>query len=98
MDYSKLKMAELQKHKTMLDAAIAERQAAERDELKARMAKMAAASGLSLDDIFGKPTAGKRKRAIVKPKYRDPKTGATWSGRGRAPRWINGKDREAFRI
>lgn len=27
-------------------------------------------------------------------KYQDPKTGATWSGRGRAPRWIlNAKDR-----
>ena len=34
----------------------------------------------------------------VQPKYRDPETGATWSGRGVAPRWIAGKDREAFLI
>jgi DNA-binding protein H-NS len=31
--------------------------------------------------------------------YRDPKTGATWSGRGRAPSWISGaKDRSRFLI
>ncbi|WP_442873318.1 H-NS family nucleoid-associated regulatory protein [Cupriavidus sp. USMAA2-4] len=30
-------------------------------------------------------------------KYRNPKTGQTWSGRGRAPAWI-GKQRERFLI
>ncbi len=33
------------------------------------------------------------------PKYRDPKTGATWSGFARAPQWIaNVKDRSKFLI
>ena len=33
------------------------------------------------------------------PLYRDPKTGATWSGRGRAPAWLAGaKDRSKFLI
>jgi len=32
------------------------------------------------------------------PKYRDPRTGKTWSGRGRAPRWIQGEDRTPFLI
>jgi len=31
-------------------------------------------------------------------KYRDPESGATWSGRGREPSWLVGKDREAFAI
>jgi DNA-binding protein H-NS len=31
-------------------------------------------------------------------KYRNPKTGETWSGRGRPPRWIEGRDRKPFRI
>jgi len=39
--------------------------------------------------------AGKKK--TVAPKYRDPKTGTTWSGRGRAPAWI-GKNRDKFLI
>lgn len=35
----------------------------------------------------------------VAPKYADPKTGATWSGRGRAPAWIRDvKDRSKFLI
>ncbi|NLD67768.1 MAG: H-NS histone family protein [Limnobacter sp.] len=42
-------------------------------------------------------------RKPVPPKYRDPETGATWSGRGRTPRWIvdaeqSGKDRSSFAI
>ena len=33
------------------------------------------------------------------PKYRDPKSGATWSGRGPAPAWLAGaKDRSKFLI
>lgn len=35
----------------------------------------------------------------VAPKYADPKTGATWTGRGRAPLWIRDvKDRSKFLI
>ena len=35
--------------------------------------------------------------AKVQPKYRDPESGATWSGRGVAPRWIAGKDLQTLR-
>ncbi|MGE8508942.1 MAG: H-NS family nucleoid-associated regulatory protein [Paraburkholderia terricola] len=31
-------------------------------------------------------------------RYFDPQTGATWSGVGREPLWIRGKDRERFRL
>ncbi|WP_429354474.1 H-NS family nucleoid-associated regulatory protein [Paraburkholderia sp. 32] len=38
-------------------------------------------------------------RGAVAAKYRDPKTGATWSGRGRAPAWIaSAKDRTKFEV
>ncbi|KKB64987.1 hypothetical protein WM40_03280 [Robbsia andropogonis] len=37
-------------------------------------------------------------RGPVAPRFRDPESGATWSGRGKAPRWIAGKDRNAFLI
>jgi len=33
----------------------------------------------------------------VEPKYRDPKTGSTWSGRGKAPHWL-GDNRDEFLI
>ncbi len=32
------------------------------------------------------------------PKFQNPQTGETWTGRGRAPKWIEGKDRTKFAI
>jgi DNA-binding protein H-NS len=40
----------------------------------------------------------KSQRPPAPPLYRDPKTGATWSGRGRQPRWLEGHDRDEFLI
>ncbi|MBR8408345.1 H-NS family nucleoid-associated regulatory protein [Burkholderia cenocepacia] len=40
--------------------------------------------------------AAKPKRTLP-PKYLNPKTGETWSGRGRAPAWL-GKNRGRFLI
>lgn len=43
------------------------------------------------------------KSGSVKPKFRDPQTGMTWTGRGRTPLWLvtkvsEGKRREDFLI
>jgi len=38
------------------------------------------------------------KKGMVQAKYRDPDSGATWTGRGRAPRWLNGRNKEEFLI
>jgi DNA-binding protein H-NS len=44
-------------------------------------------------------TAGQYVRGPQPAKYRDPKTGATWSGRGPAPAWLAvAKDRSRFLI
>ncbi|MGM3411561.1 H-NS histone family protein [Ralstonia holmesii] len=55
--------------------------------------------GLTAEDLGLASRRGRvaAKKATVAPKYRDPKTGATWSGRGRAPAWI-GKNRDRFLI
>jgi DNA-binding protein H-NS len=43
--------------------------------------------------------AGNYVRGPQPPKYRDPKSGATWSGRGRAPAWLaSAKDPSKFLI
>ncbi|MBN3817280.1 H-NS histone family protein [Paraburkholderia sp. Se-20369] len=34
----------------------------------------------------------------VEPRYWDPETGATWTGRGRRPQWLKGRNPEDFRI
>ncbi|WP_455289262.1 H-NS histone family protein [Cupriavidus necator] len=43
----------------------------------------------------GKPAA--KAKSALPPKYMDPKSGATWSGRGRKPAWL-GKRPEKFLI
>ncbi|WP_321854669.1 H-NS family nucleoid-associated regulatory protein [Paraburkholderia tropica] len=45
------------------------------------------------------PKAGAYRRGPQPALYRDPKSGATWSGRGRAPAWLAGaRDRSKFLI
>ena len=47
------------------------------------------------------PASKKRvgtKRGKVAAKYKNPSTGETWTGRGKAPKWIAGKDRTKFLI
>lgn len=48
-------------------------------------------------------SAGTPAKRAVAPKYRHPDTGETWSGRGKAPRWLTaaeaaGASRESFLI
>ena len=61
---------------------------------------------LSPSDLgFSGAKAGKssKGKGSVAPKYRDPATGKTWTGRGRAPKWISeaesrGVKRDTFLI
>ncbi|CAG9179459.1 H-NS family nucleoid-associated regulatory protein [Cupriavidus respiraculi] len=58
--------------------------------------------GLTVDDLARKRRGRPRKEgggraSTGTPKYQDPKTGKTWSGRGRAPAWL-GKNRDKFLI
>lgn len=47
----------------------------------------------------GRKSAPARRASAGAPKYRDPKTGQTWTGRGRPPTWIvDAKNRDAFLI
>ena len=53
--------------------------------------------GITVDDL-----QSKAKKSVAKKtgtvQFRDPKTGETWSGRGRMPNWLSGKDKEKFRV
>lgn len=71
----------------------------ELEQVVAQVKQIIADYGLTAEDI-GLASKGKAKarRATVAPKYQDPKTGATWTGRGRAPAWIAGKNYERFLI
>lgn len=71
----------------------------ELEQVVTQVKQIIADYGLTAEDI-GLTAKGRAKgrRATVAPKYRDPKTGATWTGRGRAPAWIAGKNYERFLI
>jgi DNA-binding protein H-NS len=55
------------------------------------------ARDLGLDKAPKVKTGPKPGNKVV-PKYRDPASGVTWSGRGKTPRWINGADRSQYAI
>lgn len=50
-----------------------------------------------------KPAASNDKRVTVAPKYKDPASGKTWTGRGKTPAWMatqlaGGRSRQEFLI
>lgn len=57
-----------------------------------------AQSGLTAQDVF--PGVGSKggSRGPAAAKYRDLATGKTWSGRGKAPKWLDGKDRAQYLV
>jgi DNA-binding protein H-NS len=82
MTYSQL--AEL---RNRVDRLMAEKLTVSRTHLRDKMVSMAREHGLSIVDLFGSGRKSKRKGSVA-PKYRDPNSGNTWTGRGRMPRWM----------
>jgi DNA-binding protein H-NS len=71
--------------------------------------EITAAYGASKSSAGARRKAGATPRPVktskrpVAPKYRHPQTGKTWSGRGKAPRWMSaaeatGASRSSFLI
>jgi len=96
-----------------LEEAAAEKKKQAVAQVVALMKKL----GVGTDDLG--PTRTRRRRAVkgsakaapkkraakkpVAPKFRNGKTGETWSGRGRTPRWLaaleaQGRSREDYRV
>jgi DNA-binding protein H-NS len=83
--------------KAELEAQIAQAQAEAKAKAVTEARALIQEHGLTAADVF--PAKGKKpKGSVGAPKYRDPATGATWTGRGKPPNWINGKDRAPFLI
>jgi len=63
-----------------------------RDEVKAKLARIARDEGFSIEELFGGARKARSKTAGTKvaAKYRNPaKPAETWSGRGKRPRWFS---------
>ena len=87
-----------------LDKQIAETRRQEIADAVKQVKALVTEYGLSAADVF--PTSNGVKamkiaataRGKVAPKYRDPATGNTWTGRGRTPLWLAGHDKSKFLI
>ena len=91
---------ELLQQQQALTLQIEEARKRELADAVAQVRKLIAEYGLTAQDVFpsGRKSAGSRAGGKVPPKYRDPATGQTWTGRGKVPNWIDGKDRTQFLI
>lgn len=92
---------ELLAQREALEQAIAQARKNEISSAVTKVRELVAEYGLTVQDVFPGRAAksGAPKTANkVAAKYRDPATGQTWTGRGKAPKWIEGKDRTAFVI
>lgn len=103
------RIEELRKEIAALQAQAAEEQLAAKKAAVAEIKAMMAEKGVTLDDLAGRPSRGRVApgksdgRKAVLPKFKNPATGETWSGRGQQPRWLRalvgaGKTAEDFRI
>jgi DNA-binding protein H-NS len=54
--------------------------------------------GITAEELGFSSKRTAAKKTPLPAKYRNPKTGETWSGRGRAPAWLAGKNRERYLI
>jgi len=87
------------------EALLKQAEAARRAEIASVVADIQARMkeyGISLNDLKGGATKTQA-RAAVAAKYRNPATGQSWSGRGRAPKWLaeelaKGRSKDAFLI
>lgn len=76
-------------------------EAARKNEIAGAKAQIAAIMkdyGLTVADLSGVKTKAVKERSPVASKYRNDATGETWTGRGRSPKWLEGKDKNQYLI
>ena len=91
--------------KEALEVKLAQMRAEEVAGVIEQIRGLMATYGLTEEDIAtkrrrGRPaktSGGAAVKTALPPKYMDPKTGKTWSGRGRAPAWL-GRNPKRFLI
>ncbi|MBS0435286.1 MAG: H-NS histone family protein [Proteobacteria bacterium] len=83
-------LQELLQQKEALEREIELTKKRERADAIAKVRALMSEYGLTLADLGGKaaPAPARAVAGKVPPKYRNAKTGETWSGRGLQPNWL----------
>lgn len=87
-------IGELIAQKAAIEQQIIELRKRDKQTAISRIKEIATEYDLTAEDIFGK----KAIKPKLEPKYRDPVSGKTWTGRGMPPRWLDGQNRDEFLI
>jgi DNA-binding protein H-NS len=87
-------LKELEASLAALDAKITSARKAESAEALNKIHELVGQFGFTVQQLF--PIGASEKKR--EPKYRDAESGATWTGIGKPPSWIAGKNREDFAI
>ncbi len=96
----------LQEQKSIAEKIARVKEAKKQEALK-EIHRLIALHEVTVEEAFGRGVKSSGKgafkrsgdaRSVVPPKYRNPATGETWTGRGKAPKWIEGKNREEYLI
>src|SRR5262245_890470 len=85
----RMSYAQLSDLKGRVEKAMLQKKVSERNEVRNQLVALARKSGFDIRDLMDGRRGGKRggAKGKVAPKYRD-KSGNTWTGRGRMPRWM----------
>jgi len=95
-----LSVEDLKRQQEELNRKIAEKQEAEKKAVIDQIVNVVNTYNIPIEELVD-ALGGlriKRKGTKAVQKYQDPTTGITWSGRGKEPAWIRGKDRKKFLI
>ena len=99
-ELAKMSVSQLEKLRTTVDTHLVESRERAKQSVLERCMKLATDAGFRVKVQF----VGHSNRAPVKIKYQDPTNKSnTWTGRGKAPRWLaaklkSGSKREDFLI
>lgn len=96
-------MPTYQEYQSQIEELKALAEKARQDEIteaRKQIRKLMQDNNIDINDLLSdkKQAGGQKKAKSVDAKYRDPESGSTWTGRGRAPKWLNGRNKEEFLI
>ena len=91
VDFNSMSVDELWSLHEEISAMLSTRIQNEKRELEKRLAILNRGADTIRDSVAtrtAEPGKERRKYPVVLPRYRNPETSETWSGRGKRPRWL----------
>ena len=79
---------ELLRQREELERQIKQMQSSVRSDALAQIKELMSQHNLTTADLTVAGKKGAKGGGTVAPKYRDPESGSTWSGRGLKPKWV----------